>query len=277
MDLGLADKTVIITGASGGIGRGLVQGYAAEGSNVVLASRDAGKCKDVADSCADMPGKTLVVATDVTDRASVAALADATHEAFGPVDVLVNNAGGVAYPRPFLEKPQEELEWELDLNIWGVVNCTRQFGGEMVERGQGNIVQITSNSALLGEAAAQVANYGGTKGYVMAFTRALATEWGDSGVRINCVAPGWIVPHAQDDVGEGSFWKKYGYEFFGTPEQMAQAAESGDGSLWNASSQPIKRIGRPEDMASMVMFFSSDLACHLTGQLVSVSGGAFMF
>jgi len=277
MDLGLAGKTVIITGASGGIGRGLVQGYAAEGSNVVLASRDASKCKEVADSCAGLPGKTLVVATDVTDPASVSALADQTHDAFGAVDILVNNAGGVAYPRPFLEKPQEELEWELNLNIWGVVHCTRQFGGEMVERGQGNIVQITSNSALVGDAGVQVAHYGGTKGYVMAMTKALATEWGGTGVRINCVAPGWIVPHEQSHVGEGSFWKKYGYDFFGTPEQMAAAAESGDGSLFNAASQPIKRIGRPEDMAAMVMFFSSEVSCHLTGQLVSVSGGAFMF
>jgi NAD(P)-dependent dehydrogenase (short-subunit alcohol dehydrogenase family) len=277
MDLGLAGKTVIVTGASGGIGRGLVQGYAAEGSNVVLASRDEAKCKDLEASCTELPGKTLSVATDVTDRDSVAALADAAHAAFGPVDILVNNAGGVAYPRPFLEKPQDELEWELDLNIWGVVNCTRQFGAEMVERGNGSIVQITSNSALLGDAGVQVAHYGGTKGYVMSFTKALATEWADSGVRINCVAPGWIVPYEEDHVGEGSFWRKYGYEFFGTPEQMAASAESGDGSLPNVGSQPIKRIGRPEDMASMVMFFSSELSRHLTGQLVSVSGGAYMF
>ncbi len=277
MDLGLAGKTVIVTGASGGIGRGLVQGYAAEGSNVVLASRDADQCKEVETSCADLPGKTLVVATDVTDRDSVAALAKATHDAFGAVDVLVNNAGGVAYPRPFLEKPREELEWEVDLNIWGVVNCMRQFGGEMVERGQGNIVQITSNSALIGEAGVQVAHYGGTKGYVMSMTKALAAEWADTGVRINCVAPGWIVPYEEDHVGEGSFWRKYGYDFFGTPEQMAASAESGDGSLANAANQPIKRIGRPEDMASMVLFFSSDVSRHLTGQLVSVSGGAYMF
>jgi 2-hydroxycyclohexanecarboxyl-CoA dehydrogenase len=188
----------------------------------------------------------------------------------------VNNAGGVAYPRPFLEKPQDELEWELDLNVWGVVNCTRVFGREMTERGSGSIINITSNSALVGEAGVQVAHYGGTKGYVMSFTKALATEWGATGVRINCVSPGWIVPWKEDHVGEGSFWRKYGYEFFGTPEQMAAAAE-GDGELFNVGGQPIKRIGRPEDMANMTLFFASDVSAHLTGQLVSVSGGAYMF
>ena len=277
MDLGLGDKTVIVTGASGGIGRGLVQGFAEEGAKVVLASRDEAKCQEVAESCKGLAGETLVVATDVTDAASVKALSDATREAFGPVDVLINNAGGVAYPRPILDKPMDELQWEVDLNIWGVLHCTRQFGGEMIERGHGSIVQITSNSALVGSAGVQVANYAGTKGYVMAMTKALATEWADSGVRLNCVAPGWIVPYEESHVGEGSFWRKYGYDFFGTPEQMAEAAESGDGSLFNAGDQPIKRIGRPEDMSSMVMFFASDVSRHLTGQLVSVSGGAFMF
>ncbi len=276
MELGLSGKTVIVTGASGGIGRGLVLGFAAEGCNVVLASRDEGKCKDVAAAAADQPGETLVVATDVTDRASVDALARRAREQFGPVDVLVNNAGGVAYPRPFLEKPQEELEWEVNLNIWGVVHCMRRFGGEMVERGAGSIVNITSNSALLGEAAQHVAHYGGTKGYVMSFSKAMAYEWAKTGVRINCVAPGWIVPWAQDDVGEGSFWKKFGYDFFGTPEALKAAAARGE-PLPNVEAQPIPRIGRPEDIANAALFFASEVSAHLTGQLVSVSGGHFMF
>jgi NAD(P)-dependent dehydrogenase (short-subunit alcohol dehydrogenase family) len=144
----------------------------------------------------------------------------------------------------------------------------------MLERGSGSIVNITSNSALLGEAAQQVANYAGTKGYVMAFSRALAFEWGPLGVRVNCVSPGWIVPWEREHVGAGSFWKKYGYDFFGTPEQMAERAERGE--LFNVQSQPIRRIGRPEDIADITLFLASDRAAHLTGQLVSVSGGAWM-
>jgi NAD(P)-dependent dehydrogenase (short-subunit alcohol dehydrogenase family) len=274
MDSGLGGKTVVVTGASGGIGRGLVLAFAREGCNVVLASRDEGKCLEVASAAADLPGETLVHATDVTRQDSVDALAGATRERFGHADVLVNNAGGVYYPRPFLEKPEEEADWEIALNIHGVVNCTRQFGKPMTERGEGSIVNITSNSALLGEAGNMVANYAGTKGYVQSFSKALAFEWGPLGVRINCVSPGWIVPWQEEHVGEGSFWRKYGYEFFGTPEQMAAQAESDE--LFNASSQPLKRIGRPEDIAELTLFLASPLAQHLTGQLVSVGGGAYM-
>lgn len=274
MDVGLAGRSIIVTGASGGIGRGLVLAFAAEGANVVLASRDEAKCKEVAEAASALPGETRVVATDVTDPSSVEALVEATRTHFGDADVLVNNAGGVYYPRPFLEQPADEAEWELALNIHGVVHCTRAVGARMVERGKGSIVNITSNSALLGQAGNRVANYAGAKGYVMSFSKALAHEWGPLGVRINCISPGWIVPWQAEDVGEGSFWKKYGYEFFGTPEQMAQQAETGE--LFNAGGQPIPRIGRPEDVAALALFFASPLATHLTGQLVSVGGGAYM-
>ena len=93
-------------------------------------------------------------------------------------------------------------------------------------------------------------------------------------MRINCVAPGWIVPWEQDHAGAGSFWQKYGYTFFGTPEQMAGQAEAG--TLPSVQNQPIRRIGRPEDMAGIVLFLASDRASFITGQLISVSGGAYM-
>lgn len=275
MDLGLSGKTAIVTGASGGIGRGLVQAFADEGCNVVLASRDEAKCTEVAATCEGKPGKTLVVQTDVTDIASVTNLAQQAEQAFGAVEILVNNAGGVAYPRTWEEKPRDEMQWEVDLNVWGVVNCTNEIGATMIERGSGSIVNITSNSALEPSAGNMVANYAGTKGYVMSMSKALAFEWGPRGVRINCISPGWIVPWEEEHVGEGSFWRKYGYEFFGTPEAMAAAAE-GEGDMFNVQGQPIRRIGRPEDIADASLFLASERAKHLTGQLISVSGGAYM-
>lgn len=275
MELGLGGRTVIVTGASGGIGRGLVQGFTDEGCNVVLASRDEDKMREVAETCRDRAGTTLVVGTDVTDAASVTHLVERAVEAYGEIHALVNNAGGVAYPRAWEEKPQDEIEWEIALNIHGVINCTNAVGRTMLERGDGAIVNITSNSALEPSAGNMVANYAGTKGYVGSMSKALAYEWGPKGVRINCVAPGWIVPHEEDHVGEGSFWRKYGYEFFGTPDEMAKAAEGG-GDMFNVEGQPIRRIGRPEDIADITMFLASERARHLTGQLVSVSGGAYM-
>ncbi|MFK7896631.1 MAG: SDR family NAD(P)-dependent oxidoreductase [Myxococcota bacterium] len=275
MDLELAGKTVIVTGASGGIGRGLVQAFAAEGSNTVLASRDTDKMREVEATCADLPGETLVVGTDVTSPDSVSELIDQATSAFGEVEILVNNAGGVAYPRNWEEKPADEIEWEINLNIRGVVNCINGVGKDMLKRGSGAIVNITSNSALEPSAGNMVANYAGTKGYVGSMSKALAYEWGPKGIRINCVAPGWIVPYEESHVGDGSFWRKYGYEFFGTPEQMAKAAESGE-SMFNVEGQPIQRIGRPEDIADLTLFLASERARHLTGQLISVSGGAYM-
>lgn len=274
MDLGLAGKTVVVTGGSGGIGRGLVLEFAREGANVVIATRDAAKGQEVADACAGLAGRALLVPTDVTDKAAVEAMAAEAERRFGTIDVLVNNAGGVAYPRNFLDKPMDEAEWEVNLNVWGVFHCTRAIGARMVARGRGAIVNITSNSALVASAGKMVATYAGTKGFVASFSKAIAYEWGPLGVRINCVAPGWIVPHEKEHVGAGSFWKKYGYEFFGTPEQMAAAAEQGN--MFNVEGQPIRRIGRPEDIAWLTLFLASDRAAHLTGQLVSVSGGAYM-
>ncbi len=275
MDLDLAGRTTIVTGGSGGIGRGLVLGFAAEGAHVVIATRDGAKGQEVADAAAELPGQVMVVPTDVTDARAVDAMVTEAEAKLGPVEVLVNNAGGVAYPRLFLEKPVEESEWEIALNVWGVFHCTRRVGEGMVERKRGSIVNITSNSALVPEAANMVATYGGAKGFVMSFSKALAYEWGPHGVRINCVAPGWIVPHEESHVGEGSFWRKYGYEFFGTPEQMTAAAEKGD-EMFNVGGQPIRRIGRPEDIADLVLFLASERARHITGQLVSVSGGSYM-
>ena len=275
MDLGLTGKSTIITGGSGGIGRGLVLGFAEEGANVVIATRDGQKGQEVADAAKDLPGDVIVVPTDVTNLEAVEEMVAKSTSAFGPTDVLVNNAGGVFHPTPFLEKSVEDAEWEVNLNIWGVHHCTRTAGKAMVERGQGSIINITSNSALVPEAANQVAMYGGTKGFVQSFSMGLAYEWGPHGVRVNCVSPGWIVPHKEDHVGEGSFWRKYGYDFFGTPDQMADAAASGDANF-NVSNQPIRRIGRPEDIADATLFFASDRSKHLTGQLVSVSGGSYM-
>lgn len=275
MDLGLKGKSTIITGGSGGIGRGLVLGFAEEGANVIIATRDGKKGQEVADAAAGLSGEVHVVPTDVTKPNEVDAVVAEAARRFGPTDILVNNAGGVSYPRNFLDLPRDEAEWEINLNIWGVWNMCQAVGRSMVERKTGSIVNITSNSALEPEAANMVATYGGTKGFVMAFSKGLAYEWGPEGVRINCVAPGWIVPHKADDVGEGSFWKKYGYEFFGTPEAMEAAAESGE-AMFNVAAQPIRRIGRPEDIADLTLFFASERSAHLTGQLVSVSGGSYM-
>ena len=134
------------------------------------------------------------------------------------------------------------------------------------------MVNISSNSSLLGEAAHNIVHYGAVKGFVNSFTKSLAWEWGPKGVRVNTIAPGWIVPHRNDEIAAGSFWNRL--EFVGTPEGMQTALEAG--TLPNMSHLPIKRLGRPEDIASLAMFLASDISGYITGQLISVSGGVYM-
>lgn len=275
MDLKLEGKTAIITGGSSNIGRGCVLAFAAEGANVVIASRDPSQGEKVALEANQLGrGRAIFIKTDVSDKASVQQLSETTLREFGRIDILINNAGGVAHANPFLEKPDEEIDWETNLNIRGVVNCCRIIGGQLVNQGHGNVINITSNSALHPQAAYYVAHYGATKGYVNTLTKALAYEWAGSGVRINNIAPGWIVPHSTQDAGEGSFWNRFGYEFYGRPDEMQEQLEKG--ALPNISDLPIKRLGRPEDIANLALFLSSELSSYITGQLVSVSGGAWM-
>jgi NAD(P)-dependent dehydrogenase (short-subunit alcohol dehydrogenase family) len=124
---------------------------------------------------------------------------------------------------------------------------------------------------LLGEAAQNIVHYGAVKGFVNSFTKLLAFEWGPKGVRVNTIAPGWIVPHTNEDIAEGSFWNRLD---LGTPEGMQQAMDAG--ALFNMSNMPIRRLGRPEDMANLTMFLASEASSYITGQLISVSGGVYM-
>ena len=276
MDLGLKGKTVIITGGSGGIGQGLVLEFAREGCNVVSASRDAATSEKLARQAKEQnfPGAVLAVATDVTKRDSVDDMMAATHARFGPVDVLVNNAGGVAHPAAFAELDDEARRWEIALNIDGVVNCCQAVAKDMLARRQGSIVNISSNSSLVGAQAAGVVHYGATKGFVNSLSKTLAWEWANQGVRVNNICPGWIVPHKEENVGGGSFWNRFGFEQIGRPDDMEKARQ--EGTLFNMSGLPIPRLGRPEDIAYLAMFLASDRSSYITGQLISVSGGAYM-
>jgi 2-hydroxycyclohexanecarboxyl-CoA dehydrogenase len=265
LDLELGGKTVIVTGGGSNIGRGIVLAFAAEGANVVNAEIDEEQGRKVVEQAKALGGKALLVPTDVTDWGSVQAMAKGTLEVFGRIDALVNNAGGTPRNRPFVEKPREEWQREIDLNYWGVINCIRAVVDHMMERRYGKIVNIASASGQSGQAAIDLAVYGGAKGGVIALSRGLAWELGRYGINVNTVCPGWIVPAKEDDVGENSFWKRWGYETY-TPEVLEKAMR-----YW-----PLRRLGRPEDIANTVLFLASDRAAFLTGQTIGVGGGLTM-
>ena len=266
MDLGLAGKTVIVTGGGSNIGRGIVLGFAKEGARIVNAEMDEDQGQKVVDEANSAGGEAVLIKTDVTDWDSVQAMVKQTLVKFGQIHVLVNNAGGTPSMRPFAEKSREEWDREIKLNYWGVINCTRAVLDHMIERQSGKIVNIASGSGQSGGAAIDCAVYGGTKGAVIALSKALAWELARYGITVNVASPGWIVPDSPDHTGKGSFWKQWGYDFF-APDKLKRAM-----SNW-----PIQRLGRPEDMADTVLFLASDRASFLTGQTISVSGGAIMW
>ena len=276
MELELQGKTAVITGGSGYIGQGLVLEFAREGVNVISASRDLAVGEALMQQARDndLPGTVLAVATDVTDRVSVDAMVQCCHATFGPVDILVNNAGGPSQPKAFEQIDEDARKWEVALNIDGVVNCCLAVADDMLGRSTGSIVNISSNCALVGETAENLVHYGSVKGFVNSFSRSLAWEWAKKGVRVNTIAPAWIVPPSEHNIGENSFWKKMGFALMGRPEEAQQAFNNG--TLEHRDRLPMNRLGRAEDIANMALFLSSDKAGYVTGQMISVSGGAYM-
>jgi len=204
-----------------------------------------------------------VVKTDVSDWDQVQAMVLKTLDAFGHIDVLVNNVGWTI-ERLFLEKPRAEWEREIQLNLWGMINCTRAALDPMVAQGKGAIVSIGSDAGRMGEFREGV--YAACKAGVIALTKTLAREVGKHGIRLNVVCPGTTMPQSDEEVGEASMWASSWGKAWNTPEIRARIAKA----------YPLRRVGRPEDVANAVVFLASDAASFITGQTLSVSGGYTM-
>jgi 2-hydroxycyclohexanecarboxyl-CoA dehydrogenase len=209
-------------------------------------------------------GRTVLIKTDVTDWNSVQSMVKKALEAFGQIDVLVNNVGWTSRDEPFWEQAKEEWEKEIGLVMWGGMYCTKAVVPHMIGRKQGTIVNISSDAGRAGQPGQTV--YSGTKGAVIAMTKALAKEVGRYGITVNAVCPGLIVPEELEHVGNMSVWTKWGWGLYGKPavqEAVLKAA-------------PVKRLGRAHDVADMVVFLASHRASYITGQTVSINGGMVM-
>jgi NAD(P)-dependent dehydrogenase (short-subunit alcohol dehydrogenase family) len=274
MELGLAGKTVMITGGSGGIGRGVVLAFAREGANVVSVDLDSGDDLLRAAAEQDLPGSIVALRGDIATRAGVEQLIAAAHRRFGPIGVLVNNAGGSATIGPVEKLDDDTRRWNVAVNIDGMINCTLAVGEDMLAQGDGSIINISSNASVSGRSAMMMVHYGGAKGFVNSWSKGLAWEWGPRGVRVNTIAPGLIVPHSSEHVrGAGSWWNKPALQALGKPEDYQ---DGGDADIFVRSGSILPRVGRPEDIASLVLFLASKVSSYLTGQLISVSGGGYM-
>jgi 2-hydroxycyclohexanecarboxyl-CoA dehydrogenase len=245
---GLEDRVAVVTGAGQGIGAAIAAELSAAGASVAVWDLDGARAKGVAGG---LGGSAVGVEVDVTDRGAVERGHAATEDALGPVDVLVNNAG-IDVIGPFLDSDEADWERVVAVNFLGAVRCCHVLVPGMVERDRGRVVNLASDAGRVGSSGEVV--YSGTKGGVIAFSKALAREVAAKGVTVNCVCPGPTDTALLDQVAAVS-QKLY--------DSLARAV-------------PMRRVGQPIDIAPAVAFFASDGAAYITGQTLSVSGGLTM-
>jgi 2-hydroxycyclohexanecarboxyl-CoA dehydrogenase len=259
MELGLKDRTVIVTGGASNLGRAISLGFAAEGARVLIGDVDLEQAKKV--EAEAQGGAVIARHMDVTDWDSVSSTVEFARSSWGAVDVLVNCAGWTV-DRLFIDKPRAEWEREIAIDTWGFINSVRAVLDSMIERRYGRIVSIGSDAGRIGEWREAV--YSGTKASVIAMSKSIAREVGKYGITLNVVCPG-LVPGTPETSGHESMWASDQGRVF-SPAVLEKAARA----------YPLRRLGTPEDVVPAVLLLASDRASYVTGQTLSISGGYTM-
>jgi len=241
----VAGRTAVVTGSSSGIGRTIAERFADDGADVVVSSRDQDNVDPVAATINDREGgRALAVECDVRDRDAVEAMIRATEGEFGSVDILVNNAGA-SFIAPFKDISENGWETILDINLTGTFHCSQAAGAVMRENGGGHIVNIASVAGIRGSP--EMSHYGAAKAGVVNLTTTLAAEWATEGVRVNCVAPGFVATP-------------------GVASQMGVSADDIDRAEVN------RRIGTTEEIADTAQFLASEASSYVVGETITVAG-----
>ncbi len=240
-------RVVVITGGGSGLGRVLAHSFAAEGAAVVVADVVGDHATAVADEISEVGGRSLAHTADVTDASDVEAMVKTTREAFGPVEILVNNAAR-ATDADFLDLSEETWEEDVAITLKGPFLCSQVVLADMTENRSGVILNIASVNALtyFGNEA-----YSAAKAGILSLTRSLAVRYGPFGVRVNAIAPGTLRTPA---------WEQRRQK---DPEVLERV------SRW----YPLGRVGEPEDVAGAALFLASDEANWISGAVLPVDGG----
>ena len=268
MDLEFQGKVALITGAGQGVGREIARVLAAEGASVVVNDFYKERAEAVASEISKTGGRALGIQCDVTDRDHVKTMISKAVEAFGPMDILINNAGVPVQVRSgemkrtyFVDIDPANWRKDIDLSFYGCLNCTHSVLPSMIERKEGRIINIISEAGRMGDPNLSV--YSGAKGGVLAFSKALAREVGQYRVGVNCVALGATAHEGL----KGSLSLDAKPETDQMLQKVLKSYPVGMG---------LGRIGRPWDVAYAVAFLASPKACYITGQCLGVNGGFAM-
>lgn len=252
----LVGKVAIVTGGANGIGAASAEAVVAEGGRVVIADFDDERGHDLAERLGDA---ACYRRTDVGVREDVRALVDFAIDAFGALDVMFNNAGITgAFHNRFLDDPLDDLERVLRINLASAMWGTQYAARHMAGRGGGAIVNTASIAAL--DPGFAIPAYRASKAGIINFTRSVAVDLGEYGIRVNAIAPGGI-PTTMNSFAEPGL----------APEEFADL--QAHLQPIRLIKQPLKRPGKPADIANMLVFLASDRASHVTGQVMVVDGG----
>jgi 2-hydroxycyclohexanecarboxyl-CoA dehydrogenase len=250
----LEGKTVIVTGGGGGIGGATCRRFAQEGAQVAVFDMNLEAAQRVAADIVENGGKAVAFQCDITSRAEVDAAVAATEAQLGPIGVLVNNAGWDVF-KPFVKTAPAEWDKLIAINLTGALNMHHAVLPGMAERKYGHIVNVASDAARGGSSGEAV--YSACKGGLIALSKTLAREHARQGITVNVVCPGPTDTALLAGVAEGAR----------DPAKLIDAFRS---------AIPLGRLGQPDDLANAIVFFGSDDASFITGQVISVSGGLTM-
>lgn len=247
-------KTVIVTGGGGGIGGATCRRFAREGAKVAVLDLNQQAADQVVAQIRAEGGQATAFRCDITERASVDAAVQAVQAQLGPVDVLVNNAGWDVF-KPFTKTEPAQWDQLIAINLTGALHMHHAVLPGMAARKAGRIVNIASDAARVGSSGEAV--YAACKGGLVAFSKTIAREHARHGITVNVVCPGPTDTALFADYKEGA----------GNPEKLMEAF---------TRAIPLGRIGQPDDLPGAILFFASDDAAFITGQVLSVSGGLTM-